>query len=212
MCNDYEQHVRWAEYRKVMQALDLATYRSAGPGDCGPRTVGSATAADFYGADEAACFGGDRRRGRRWWDRSDPAPRRLVLVDPDGLAPAARQRCSWCADAGQAGTQVGSTQPFGSGTGAGQAGECTARAAIGARRGNHRNPKKHSWTAVPPVDVETVSPIVLLLTCEKVLSWLCVHHPKTMLGLLARILPYRPSVKPPGRGTREETLARLRER
>jgi hypothetical protein len=24
MCNDYEQHVRWAEYRKVMQALDLA--------------------------------------------------------------------------------------------------------------------------------------------------------------------------------------------
>ena len=23
MCNDYEQHVRWAEYRKVMQALDL---------------------------------------------------------------------------------------------------------------------------------------------------------------------------------------------
>jgi putative SOS response-associated peptidase YedK len=24
MCNDYEQHVRWAEYRKLMQALDLA--------------------------------------------------------------------------------------------------------------------------------------------------------------------------------------------
>jgi hypothetical protein len=23
MCNDYEQHVRWAEYRKVMQGLDL---------------------------------------------------------------------------------------------------------------------------------------------------------------------------------------------
>ena len=23
MCNDYEQHVRWAEYRKMMQALDL---------------------------------------------------------------------------------------------------------------------------------------------------------------------------------------------
>jgi putative SOS response-associated peptidase YedK len=23
MCNDYEQHVRWAEYRKLMQALDL---------------------------------------------------------------------------------------------------------------------------------------------------------------------------------------------
>jgi hypothetical protein len=47
---------------------------------------------------------------------------------------------------------------------------------------------------------------------KKVLSWLGVHHPKTMVGLLARILPYRPSVKPPGRGTREETLARLRER
>ena len=50
--------------------------------------------------------------------------------------------------------------------------------------------------------------------CEKFLSWLCVHHPKTMVGLLARILPYRPSVKPPGRGTlsHEETLAQLRER
>jgi putative SOS response-associated peptidase YedK len=24
MCNDYEQHVRWAEYRRLMQALDLA--------------------------------------------------------------------------------------------------------------------------------------------------------------------------------------------
>src|ERR1700759_4970821 len=24
MCNDYEQHVRWAEYRMLMQALDLA--------------------------------------------------------------------------------------------------------------------------------------------------------------------------------------------
>lgn len=24
MCNDYEQHVRWAEYRKLMQALELA--------------------------------------------------------------------------------------------------------------------------------------------------------------------------------------------
>jgi hypothetical protein len=23
MCNDHEQHVRWPEYRKVMQALDL---------------------------------------------------------------------------------------------------------------------------------------------------------------------------------------------
>jgi hypothetical protein len=23
MCNDYEQHVRWAEYRKMMQALEL---------------------------------------------------------------------------------------------------------------------------------------------------------------------------------------------
>jgi hypothetical protein len=23
MCNDYEQHVRWAEYRKLMQALDM---------------------------------------------------------------------------------------------------------------------------------------------------------------------------------------------
>lgn len=23
MCNDYEQHVRWAEYCKMMQALDL---------------------------------------------------------------------------------------------------------------------------------------------------------------------------------------------
>jgi putative SOS response-associated peptidase YedK len=23
MCNDYEQHVRWAEYRKIMQALEL---------------------------------------------------------------------------------------------------------------------------------------------------------------------------------------------
>jgi hypothetical protein len=47
---------------------------------------------------------------------------------------------------------------------------------------------------------------------EKFLSWLRVHHPKAMAGLLARILPYRPSVKPPGRGTRgtlsrEETLA-----
>ena len=45
--------------------------------------------------------------------------------------------------------------------------------------------------------------------CEKFLSWLRVHHPKAMAGLLVRILPYRPSVKPPGRGTlsREETLA-----
>ena len=33
-----------------------------------PRTVGSATGPDFYGEDEAACFGRDRRRGRRWWD------------------------------------------------------------------------------------------------------------------------------------------------
>jgi|ERR1700722_1344321 hypothetical protein len=24
MCNDYEQHVRWTDYRKLMQALDLA--------------------------------------------------------------------------------------------------------------------------------------------------------------------------------------------
>jgi putative SOS response-associated peptidase YedK len=24
MCNDYEQHVRWAEYRKIMQTLELA--------------------------------------------------------------------------------------------------------------------------------------------------------------------------------------------
>jgi hypothetical protein len=48
---------------------------------------------------------------------------------------------------------------------------------------------------------------------KKVLSWLGVHHPKTMVGLLARILPYRlRRAKPPGRGTREETLARLRER
>jgi putative SOS response-associated peptidase YedK len=23
MCNDYEQHVRWADYRKLMQALEL---------------------------------------------------------------------------------------------------------------------------------------------------------------------------------------------
>jgi hypothetical protein len=61
-------------------------------GDGGPRIVGSA--ADFYGADEATYFGGDLRRGRRWWDRSDPAPGRLVLVDADGLAPAARQRAS----------------------------------------------------------------------------------------------------------------------
>jgi hypothetical protein len=54
----------------------------------------------------------------------------LYSSTPDGLAPAARQRRSWCADAGQAGAQVGGTQPFGSGTGAGQTGECTARAAI----------------------------------------------------------------------------------
>ena len=128
---------------------------------------------------EAACFGGDRRRGRRWWDRSDPAPRRLVLVDPDGLAPAARQRCSWCADAGQAGTQVGGTQPIGSGTGAGQTGECTARAAIGARRGDHRNPKKHSWTAVPPVDVETVSPILAVGGERPSTFWWCIPRKKT---------------------------------
>jgi hypothetical protein len=37
---------------------EAGAYRSAGPGDGRPRTVGSATAADFYGADEAACFGG----------------------------------------------------------------------------------------------------------------------------------------------------------
>jgi hypothetical protein len=24
MCNDYEPHVQWADYRKVMQVLDLA--------------------------------------------------------------------------------------------------------------------------------------------------------------------------------------------
>src|ERR1700688_1876369 len=122
---------------------------------------------------------GDRRRGRFWWDWSDPAPGRLVLVDPDGLAPAARQRCSWCADAGQAGTQVGGTQPIGSGTGAGQTGECTARAAIGARRGDHRNPKKHSWTAVPPVDVETVSLILAVGGERPSTFWWCIHRKKT---------------------------------
>ena len=120
-----------------------------------------------------------RTAGRRWWDRSDPAPGRLVLVDPDGLAPAARQRCSWCADAGQAGTQVGGTQPIGSGTGAGQTGECTARAAIGARRGDHRNPKKHSWTAVPPVDVETVSLIVAVGGERPSTFWWCMPRKKT---------------------------------
>src|SRR5450755_2018754 len=102
-----------------------------------------------------------------------------LLVDPDGLASAARQRCSWCADAGQAGTQVGGTQPFGSGTGAGQAGECTARAAIGSRRGDHRNPKKHSWTAVPPVDVETVSLIVAVGGERPSTFWWCIPRKKT---------------------------------
>src|ERR1700730_2178105 len=140
----------------VMPSKEAKTNSAAGIDAEGGRrptaVTAPATAADFYGADEAACFGGDRRRGRRWWGRSDPAPRRLVLVDADGLAPAARQRCSWCADAGQAGTQVGGTQPFGSGTGAGQAGECTARAAIGARRGDHRNPKLGIPLAAPDSD------------------------------------------------------------
>jgi hypothetical protein len=50
--------------------------------------------------------------------------------------------------------------------------------------------------------------------CEEFLRWLCLHHPKTMVGLLARILPYHASVEPPGSGilSREETLAQLRER
>jgi hypothetical protein len=77
-----------------------------------PRTVGSATAADFYGADETACFGGDRRCGRRWWDRSDPSPGRLVLVDPDGLAPAARQRCSWALTPAKRGPKSAARNPL----------------------------------------------------------------------------------------------------
>jgi hypothetical protein len=43
---------------------------------------------------------------------------------------------------GQAGTQARAGQPSGGGTGKGQAGECTARAQIGAGRGDHRHPKK----------------------------------------------------------------------
>jgi hypothetical protein len=61
--------VRPAKKRKRTVLLGLMggrpeAYRSAGPGDGGPRTVGSATAADFYSADEATCFGGERGRGR----------------------------------------------------------------------------------------------------------------------------------------------------
>ena len=47
-----------------------------------------------------------------------------------------------CADARQAGTEARAAKSVVGGTGAGQAGECTARTAVGARRGNHRSPKK----------------------------------------------------------------------
>jgi hypothetical protein len=47
------------------------------------------------------------------------------------------------------------------------------------------------------------------------LRWLCVNDPRTMAGLLARILPYYVNVSEvPGKGilTYEETVAQLRER
>jgi hypothetical protein len=44
MCNDYEQHVRWAEYRKMMQALDLGFPTEQSDVDClSPTTSASMT-------------------------------------------------------------------------------------------------------------------------------------------------------------------------
>src|SRR5665811_357814 len=62
----------------------------------------------------------------------------------------ALQWCPRCAVACQAGTQARGVESFDGGTGAGQAGECTARAEIGARRSDHRSPKKSCGTVGYP--------------------------------------------------------------
>ena len=51
---------------------------------------------------------------------------------------------------GKRGPKPAAAEPFGGGTGTGQAGECTAQAEIGARRGDHRSPKKSCGSAGHP--------------------------------------------------------------
>src|SRR5215204_2620732 len=58
------------------------------------------------------------------------------------MAPTSRRWRARCDDLGQTRTQARSAQSDGGGTGAGQTRECASAAKAGARRGDHRHPKK----------------------------------------------------------------------
>ena len=95
-------------------------------------------------------WGGRPRRGRPWRGRRDRAPRGALLVSAVGLAASARRGRLRRAKPRQARSQNRRTKPAGGGTCAFAAGEPPAEAAVGARRNDHRTPKKSCGVAGPP--------------------------------------------------------------
>jgi len=92
--------------------------------------------------------GSPERSARSW-------PRGALLVSAVGLAASARRGRLRRAKPRQARSQNRRTKPAGGGTLRFRGGRTPAEAAVGARRNDHRTPKKPSRTR-PPVGIETV--------------------------------------------------------
>src|SRR5271167_394614 len=107
-----------------------------------------------------AAAGADAEEGRRPTIVSAPAaaspelldraPRGALLVGPDGLAASARRRRLRSAEPGQARPENRRAKPLGGGTCPFTAGQSPPKEALGARRSDHRTPKKSCGAAGPP--------------------------------------------------------------
>jgi hypothetical protein len=97
------------------------------------------------------------RCGRPRSGRRDRAPRRALLVSAVGLAASARRGRLRSAEPRQARPQDRRTKPAGGGTCAFPAGQPPAETAVGARRSDHRAPKKIAALLAPPAESDAGS-------------------------------------------------------
>src|ERR1019366_495761 len=105
----------------------------------------------IHGARQVAHpWGGRPRCGRPRSGRRDRALRGALLVSAVGLAASARRRRLRSAEPRQARPQNRRTKPAGGGTCAFAARQPPPEASVGARRSDHRNPKKSCGVAGPP--------------------------------------------------------------
>src|ERR1035437_5644733 len=106
---------------------------------------------DIHGARQVAYpWRGRPRRGRPWSGRRDRAPRGTLLVGAVGLAASARRRRVRSAEPRQARPQNRRTKSAGGGTCTFATRQSSPETAVGARRSDHRNPKKSCGVAGSP--------------------------------------------------------------